>query len=138
MSYTSRTDIELKPHPLLAVTPQAVFALDTGKLVAISYSATPTPRTTLACRIACWLVDADGDAQAVAGVPVQSQYQHTADVQQIATLGAQGIADALRDLVLGEAQTAIPVSAQVAAEVNIRNVIAVATASGEPIDITGG
>lgn len=138
MSYQPRNDIELKPHPLLALAPQAAFELDTGALVAVHYSAAPTPRTTLACHIAAWLVDADGDAQAVAGLPVLSQYAHTADVQQITTLGAQGIADALRQLVLGEAQAAIPVSAQLAEQVSIRNVIAVATASGTPIDYTGG
>ena len=138
MSYLSRPEIAMKPHPLLGLQPQAVFALDTGALVAVAYSATPTPRTTLACAIAAWLVDDDGDAQAVAGVAVLSQYQHTADVTQIAALGAQGIADALRELILGEPQTAIPVAEQLAAQVSIRNVIAVATASGEPIDITGG
>ena len=138
MSYQPRHDISLKPHPRLLLSPQAVFELDTGALVALHYSATPTPRTTLACAIAAWLVDDDGDAQAVAGVPVLSQYAHTADVAQITSLGAQGIADALRQLVLGEAQAAIPVSAQLAEQVSIRNVIAVATASGTPIDYTGG
>lgn len=135
MTHTPRPDIPLKPHPLVAIEPQAVVELDTGAMVALAYSATPTTRTTLACLIAAWLVDTDGDPQAVAGVPVLSQYPHTADVQQIAVLGAQGIADALQALVLGEPQAAIPVHTQLASEVSIRNVIAVALASGQPIDI---
>ncbi len=145
MSYQARNDIALKPHPLANLTPQAVFALDNGKLVAVAYSATPTPRTTLACAISAWWVDEDGNPQAIDAdgdgepdFPVLSQYRHSADVTQIAALGAQGIADALRELILGEPQTAIPVAEQLAAQVSIRNVIAVATASGEPIDITGG
>lgn len=137
MTHTPRPDIALKTHPLVDTPPQSVVELDTGALVALAYSATPTPRTTLACLIAAWLVDEDGDPQAVAGVPVLSQYAHTADVQQIAVLGAQGIADTLRALALGEPQAAMPLSAQLVEQVSIRNVIAVALASGAPIDFGG-
>ncbi len=137
MSYEIRSDIPLKSHPLLPAAPQAVFALDNGELVALAISTDPTNAATLACSAACWLVDADGDAQAVAGVPVLSRFSHTADVLQIATLGVQGIADALRDLLLGEPPADPPVirwPAQLRGQVSIRNVIAVAEAAGTPID----
>lgn len=137
MSYVLRTDIILKPHPAVPAPPQAVFELDTGALVALSIATEPTPSTTLACACACWLVDADGDPQAVGGVPVLSQFAHAADAAQIAALGMQGIADALRDLLLGEPPAdppVIPWSEQLRAEISIRNVIAVAAAAGTPID----
>lgn len=137
MSYVLRTDITLKPHPAVPAPPQAVFELDTGALVALSIATEPTPSTTLACACACWLVDAEGDPQAVGGVPVLSQFAHAADAAQIAALGMQGIADALRDLLLGEPAAdppAIPWAMQLRAQVSIRNVIAVATAAGTPID----
>lgn len=137
MTSTLRTDIALKPHPLVPAAPQAVFELDTGTLVALSIATAPTNAATLACTAACWLVDGDGDPQAVAGVPVLSRFNHTGDVQQIAALGVQGIADALRDLLLGEAPAdppAIRWAAPLRAQVSIRNVIAVATAAGTPID----
>ncbi|MGV8944626.1 hypothetical protein [Thermomonas sp.] len=141
MSYTIRADIELKPHPIAGVSPQAVFALDTGDFVALAVVNVPTPAATLACTASAWLVDAEGDAQAVAGIPVLVQFPHTADVQQITTLGVQGIAAALRDLLLGEAAEdppAIAWSDALSAQVNIRNVIAVARAAGDPIDLTQG
>lgn len=137
MSYVLRADITLKPHPTVPTAPQAVFELDTGALVALAIATEPTPAATLACACACWLVDADGDPQAVAGIPVLSQFQHAADVGQITALGVQGIAAALRDLLLGEPASdppAIPWSAQLRTQVSIRNVIAVATAAGTPID----
>ena len=137
MTYTLRTDITMKPHPAVPAAPQAVFELDTGALVALSIATEATPSTTLACACACWLVDADGDPQAVGGVPVLSQFAHAADAAQIAALGMQGIAAALRDLLLGEPAAdppAIPWSEQLRAEISIRNVIAVAAAAGTPID----
>ena len=137
MSYVPRTDIPLKPHPLVPAQPQAVFELDTGKLVALAITTAMTNAATLACAAACWLVDAEGDPQQVAGTAVLARFSHAADVQQIAALGVQGIADALRDLLLGEPAgdpPAIAWSAQLRAQVSIRNVIAVAAAAGTPID----
>lgn len=139
MTYQQRQDIPLKPHPQVEAPPQAVFELNTGSLVALSIATAPTPAATLACTASCWLVDADGDPQAVAGIPVLSVFQHAADVAQIQALGVQAIAAALRDLLLGDPPDdppAIPWGDQLRAQVSIRNVIAVAVAAGTPIDWT--
>jgi hypothetical protein len=98
---------------------------------------TATPSATLACAATAWLVDDDGDMQAVAGQPVATRMTHTASVQQLAALGTQGIADALRDLLLGEPAAdppVIPWAQEVCEQTSIRNVIAVAQAVGTPID----
>lgn len=137
MSHALRTDIPLLPAGPDDVEPQAVFELDTGDLVALRMTTATTPMTTLECVARAWLVDAQGDLQAVAGNPVQSGFTHTADVTQIAALGVQGIADALRDLVLGEAAAEpppIPWGDALRAQVSIRNVITIARAAGTPID----
>lgn len=137
MPFEQRFDIALKPHPLVQAPPQAVFELDTGALVALAIATAPTPAATLECRASCWLVDADGDPQAVAGVPVLTEFPHAASLAEIGALGMQGIAEALRDLLLGEPtddSPAIPWSEQLRAEVSIRTKILLATAAGTPID----
>lgn len=137
MSWQLRPDIALKPHPAVPTPPLAVFQLDTGALVALAIATAPTQAATVACKASCWLVDADGDPQAVGGVPVLSEFPHAASLAEISALGMQGIADALRDLLLGEPPAdppAIPWSEQLRTEVSIRTVIAVATAAGTPID----
>lgn len=137
MPWQLRADIPMKQHPKVGAPPRAVFELDSGHLVALAIATTPTPAATLACEASCWLVDADGDPQAVAGIPVLSQFPHAASVAEITTLGVQGIADALRDLLLGEPANEPPAirwAEPLRAQVSIRNVIAVATAAGTPID----
>lgn len=144
MTYSLRTDIPLTPHPLVAAAPQGVFELDNGDLVALAITTAPTHAATLACLACAWLVDAEGDpkgvdvdADAQPDAPVLVRFPHTADVHQLTTLGVQGIADALRDMVLGEAPTdppAIPWAAQLRAEASIRNRITVARAAGQIID----
>lgn len=144
MTSTLRPDIPLLPHPLVAAAPQAVFALDNGDLVALAITTAPTNAASLACLACAWLVDEEGDpkgvdvdADAHADAPVLVRFPHTADVHQLATLGVQGIADALRDLVLGEpAADPPPIAwgANLRAEASIRNRITVARAAGQIID----
>lgn len=137
MSWKLRADIAAKPHEQFGAAPAAVFELDSRALVALAIATAPTPAATLACVASCWLVDADGDPQGVNGVPVLSTFQHVADVSLLSDLGVQGIAEALRDLLLGEPPAdppLIPWPEQLRAQVSIRNVIAVATAAGTPID----
>jgi len=144
MSWELRTDITPKPHPAVQAPPQAVFEIHGAGLVALAISTTPTPATTLVFDAACWLVDDQGDPQGIdhdadgtADAPILSRFTHAADAHQITTLGVQGIAAALRDLLLGEPAAAPPVipwADQLRAQVSIRNVITVATAAGTPID----
>lgn len=138
MSYTARTDITLKPGASAAAMPQVVFELENGDLVALRVTTAVTPMTTLECVAHAWLVDEQGDLQAVEGQPpVLVGFTHTADVTQLAVLGVQGIADALRDLVLGEPASdppAIPWADALRAQVSIRNAITIARAAGTPID----
>ena len=136
MTHTLRTDLPLLPG-LAELVPQAIFLLDTGDSVAVHVALSATTSATLACVAAAWLVDEDGDMQAVAGNPVAVRMSHVATVQELSTLGAQGIADALRDLLLGEAPVDPPVIAwsdELREQTSIRNVITVARAAGTPID----
>ena len=136
MTHALRTDLPLLPG-LDELVPQAIFQLDTGASVAVHISLSATPAATLACAATAWLVDDDGDMQAVAGQPVATRMTHTAPAQQLAALGAQGIADALRDLLLGEAPAdppVIPWSDALREQTSIRSVIVVAAAAGTPID----
>ena len=133
MTYALRTDVPLLPAGENGPVPQAIFQLANGDLVALLVTTAVTLATTLECVARAWLVDDQGDLQGVAGVPVQTAFTHTADVAQISTLGVQGIADALRDLVLGESP-AIPWGAAVRAQVSIQNLITIARAAGTPID----
>ena len=145
MGYTQRTDTPLKPHPLVDAPPLAVYTLDTGDLVAVSIATSAGNGTTLVVNGAAWLVDADGDPQGVdtdgapgADMPILTTTAHTADVAQVAALGVQGIADALRDLLLGEpAPDPAPIAwgAQLREQLSIRNVITIAL--GTPIDWSG-
>lgn len=136
MSYTLRTDIARKPG-IDGFEPQAVFVLDTGDLVAVAIETAATAAATLAFDCGAWLVDADGDMQAVAGQPVATRCTHAAPAQQVATHGVQTLADALRDLLLGAPADDPPVIAwshDFREEVSIRNVITIARACGTPID----
>lgn len=136
MSYILQSDIPRKPG-IDGFEPQAVFALDTGDLVAVAIETASTPAATLAFDCGAWLVDADGDMQAVHGQPVATRCTHAAPAQQIATHGVQTLADALRDLLLGapaDDPPIIPWSEDFRAQVSIRNVITIARAVGVPID----
>lgn len=152
MSYTARTDVPLR---LLAVMPpahaknlpdeyfqpSAVFELDTGDLVAFYYAAKRTPTNMLSCHLVAWLVDDNGDAQAnvdAAEVPIVINFKHNASNQQLALLGASGLAAALRDMVLGEPvpeNPPIPWSQEMRDELNVRYAIAAARATGDTIDL---
>lgn len=133
MTYALRTDIPLLPAAEHGPMPQAIFELANGDLVALLVTKSVTLATSLECVARAWLVDAQGDPQAVAGLPVGTAFTHTADVTQISALGVQGIADALRDLVLGE-PPGIPWGAAIRAQVSIQNIITVARAAGTPVD----
>ncbi len=125
--------VPLKAGPVPGVVAQAVYALETGDLVALSVQKSASNADFLAFAAQAWLVDEDGDAQAVAGVPILRTFTHSADVSQLGALGVQGIADALRDLLLGE-PTAIRWGVGLRGSVSIRTAIALAKAAGTPID----
>ena len=139
MSYINRTDI-----PLVATfgeEPQAVFELDNGDLIAVKFNAVSTAQNTLSCNMKAWLVDADGDAQQLAGTgrEIVTEFTHNASPAQIMGMGLQGVAVAMRDLLLGEMPgetPSIPWGDQLRQEVSIRNSIAMAQAMGEVVDLT--
>ncbi|WP_395706795.1 hypothetical protein [Casimicrobium huifangae] len=116
---------------------QAVYSLDAGDLVAVAITITPAQSARLAVVGRAWLVDTDGDLQAVGGQPVQTACSHSATAQEVIANGVQGLAEALRDLLLGEPDADPPViawDAELRAQVSIKNVIAIARAAGTPID----
>lgn len=136
MSIQLTNDIPLKSSahdgPLM---PQAVALLDSGHLVAFCVNTQPTQATTLALVGHAWLVDDEGDLQAVMARPVATAFSFNMDVSLIGSMGVQVAATAVRDLLLGEAVNApVDWSRQVIEQVSIRNVIAVAEAVGTPID----
>lgn len=133
---TTLADTPLLPG-LDGITPQAVFELDSGDLVAVAISTSQTAAATLAFAGYAWLVDADGDMQAVDSAPIATRMTHAAPAQQVAAIGVQAIADAIRDLLLGESAQDPPVIAwghDFREQISIRNVITIARAAGVPID----
>lgn len=133
---TTRADTQLLPG-LDGLTPQAVFELDSGDLVAVAISTSQTAAATLAFSGCAWLVDSDGDMQAVDGAPIATRMTHAAPAQQVAAIGVQAIADAIRDALLGEPAQDPPVIAwghDFREQISIRNTITIARAAGVPID----
>lgn len=134
VTHIVRSDIALKP--LNGTDPLVIHELPGGDLVAVHFAATRTPINTLDCYIAAWLVDADGDAQASIDQPVLVAFRHNAPMHEVTALGAQGIATAMLDLVMGEVADppVIPWGDAVRSELNINNAITMARAAGQIID----
>jgi hypothetical protein len=157
MAYTARNDVPLKPFSRLvgqtqpvwvSDTPQVVFELDTGDLVAMTYSSKWIPESnTVSCRVVAWMVDAEGDAQGVdpdgaigpeAQQPIAVEFKHNCPIPQVEALTASGIAAAIRDLAMGVPATdppAIPWPDEIRQQINIRYAIAAAKTVGEIFDL---
>lgn len=142
MTYTARTNI-----PLVAQgnhTPQAVFELDTGDLVAIQFTSARTPQHSLACKMVAWQVEQDGTATPVDdddGV-VLVALPYNVDIGNLDKAGGlNAVAAAMLALVLGEPPPdpqVIKWRGEVIVEASIRNAIAVARAMTETVDLAGG
>lgn len=151
MSYEPVNDVPFKSMRIVSgkhnndpqieeVMPSAVFRMDTGDLIAVhSNNKRLAELNTLSMRIVAWLVDAEGDAQALHGTdPIYVDYKHNAPMVQIETFGVSGLTALLRDMVFGEpvsAYTPIPASVEVLDAINIRYAILSARAAGEVVDL---
>lgn len=138
---TNRSDIQatsiVRSDDVLA--PIAVYELEDGHLVAVSFAQSRTPANTLSCHVAAWQIGVEGAPVVVDDDDglVLVETTHNATAQQIAELGVQGIAQAMVELVLGvEAGEAppIPWSDQHRQTINIRTAITVAQAMNATIE----
>lgn len=142
MSLEIRTDVPLKPmSPVYPdAVPGAVYWIsELDCLVAVSSDRKPTIHNTMSCSVSAWLVDAEGDAQAMASLldrPIAVSFKHNASIEEVGRLGVQGIVRALIALVMGEPageSPAIPWGESVRSTVNIRHAITLAKAMSETV-----